>query len=154
MGFYLNRFPKADKETRLLYSNEDTRLMGALFELFAQTYPAYDLAKFVESFMRSRLREAMDSCDSRLLNLHSKRLLELYIKEDLQGTDIFHVTGKPTQYRENELRWVGEAYVRLSIHMGWSSKETIEKVPFEIMHSAFQVGHEMGWSSFLSRFDA
>ena len=149
----IRHYEKASMEVRNLYIEEDTELMGLLFEYMFQIANNIDMDIFVEDFMKSTLRKALDWCDAQLLNLHPKRLLEIYIKHDLVGNDIFSKLDEPSQFRENELIWIGEAYVRLSIYKDWSSKETIENIPFKVMRSAYLAGHEMGWSSFLARFD-
>lgn len=142
-------YRKANKDVRLLYIKEDMKIMGYLFENIQENIKNVDVEYFVENFMRSILRAAMDGCDPQLLNMASINVLERYLE---LGVDI-KLTKQQEVYKPNELYWVGSAYAYISVHKDVSSKDLIKILPFKVLLGMYTIGHEMSYNTFFNHLE-
>lgn len=134
------------KHDRLLYLKDDMKIMGYFFELLPERIYNVDVEDFFYHFMRSDIREAMDNLNPQLLNMASYNVLERYLET---GVNIKYLK-EQKYYRENELYWVGSVYPYISVYKEIKSKELVKILPFNKILDMYPLGHEMGYSSFLS----
>lgn len=127
------------KEERLLYLKDDMNLIGSLFDLVYINN--LDISLFIETFMCSATREAIDNCHPGFLNMGAADLLSHF------GYPV--TTPHPSYNQDLSFYWVGSVYPYISIHRDIPSRELIKILPFRTLINMYPLGHTLSYGSFL-----
>lgn len=110
-----------------------------------------DVEKFLNAFMRSKLRETAEKGHPQLLSEAAQDTIIKFIEVDCnKNAEQFRLTGEANHYRKDQLYWVGMTYSYLGFMEDMHCKDLIELIPLETMLGYYRIGHEMTLSVFHS----
>lgn len=133
------------------YYREVNSLTCSVFTSGQDIFPGIDIEWFVEYYMKSSLREAVDNSHPRFMCMESARLFDKLkdkMCEDGIGTDYPKSTKTIDNYYGDSILWCAMQYVHMQNRFKISSKTLIEKIPINLMlERDFYTGHQRGFES-------
>ena len=123
----------------------DMQKMRFLYEYVADE-TILDVRTFSELFMRSGIRELMDSWHGRYSNRDVDMLLVDFMEAEAPA-----LIPKTEDIGGIVASWVGMAYSFFCYYMSMSSKEVVELLDFDTMLRYFSIGHEMSFEGWAER---
>ena len=129
---------------------KDMENMGFIFEycdLYCREAYGVEIAKkrFLDAFMRSRLRAEMETGHPQLLSESGRDTVEKFIGVDCDSDidQFIAVDDLDGEYVTNQFYWVGWMYAYFHFRSKLPSACIVELLPIEDMLRQYHLGHEM-----------
>lgn len=122
----------------------DMEKLGGLFQ-FVLTHTDKDLESYMNVFMKSKARVAMENWNCKLQNGSS---WDLYVMVEEEMGCVPN-NDKDLDYDLFEPQWIGQTYALLRYVTSIPSKELIELIPIEEMRRLYSWGHQVSECNFL-----
>lgn len=127
------------------YLKEVVENQGKLFDLFFDKYPNINFSEFLESYLKTDIREYMDEGQAKIITLEPSELLDLYLSQSHQLT----------KGENSDLgffpNWAGQFYALYQWQRAITSKEALKKVPVKSLKRAYPILHDMELDQAVSR---
>lgn len=154
----------ADKKNSydLFWLEHDMENMAYLFEFcdkyFEELYGVeIDRMKFVVDFMKSEMREYMETGNPRMLSQSAKDSIRMYVRTYMKG-DIEQYKREEDSddlYLESyQMYWVGQMYALIHYEEDILSYDLMEILPLHEMLHNYICGHQMDEYAYLKRLEA
>ena len=119
------------------YLSEVVETQGKLFDMVAYKYPEGDTEDFIEAYMKSKTRKAIDEGQAYVATMGAQELFEYFAQTE--GYAI-----RPGKALEGFMpAWTGEFYAYYQWHCRLPSREVIEKVPLDFLKKAYFGLHDL-----------
>ncbi len=119
------------------YLAEVLEEQGKLFDLFALSHPQCDMAHFIQSYLASHTRKAIDDGMAYVCTMSAKELWEYF-----QTTEGYHP--QPGIAWTGFLPdWIGEFYALYQWHQDIPSAKLLEQVPLSFLTAAYPGLHDL-----------
>ena len=119
------------------YLNDVVDSQGKLFDFVALTYSNYDIIDFINQYMSSSTRKAIDEGKVYVNTMDYKTLWEYFIKND-------NYVPKKGDTLEGFLpEWIGEFYAYYQWYYNISSAKVIELIPVSFLRQAYGGLHDL-----------
>lgn len=125
--------------------NKDMENMGYLFE-FCEEYSKelfgvwIDKIKFLDEFMRSRMRVLMEIGHPRFVSQAAISTLRIYVEEDFKSDLSQFKVARRQRYKEFQFYWVGYAYAFIHFQTKLPSLDIVNVLPIEEMLTRYYPG--------------
>lgn len=120
-----------------VYLDEVVENQGELFDLIAYKYPDKDTEDFINTYMKSRTRKAIDESQAYVNTMSAKELWEYFTEKE--GYNL-----KPGEALEGFMPgWIGEFYAYYQWYYNVSSSEVVEKIPVSFLKKAYWGLHDL-----------
>lgn len=139
--------------------SKDMENMGYMFDLcskFAKEYVGFDIdkRKFINVFMRSKIRAAMEWGHPRLLSQSARDSFQMFYKVDLNGDmEFLRYRGNPddNEYAHKQLYWVGWIYSYIHHMADIPFAQLVDMLPVDYMIQQYGAGHTMDKGVFYNK---
>lgn len=119
------------------YLNDIVENQGKLFDYFSNEYSNKDTKDFINFYMKSDTRKAIDDCQAYVCTKNAKELWDyFYNKEEYKFKEGTSLKGFLPD-------WIGEFYAYYQWYYNIPSKEVIDKVPLEFLIKAYHGLHDL-----------
>ena len=126
----MGAFPEA-------YLDEIVENQGKLFDFVAQSFPDKDTEDFIDAYMRSGIREAIDGAKAYVATMDAEELWSYFC-----DTERYEL--KPGKAIEGFVPdWIGEFYAYYQWRYGTPSAELVAKVPVAYLENAYAGLHDL-----------
>lgn len=119
------------------YLNDVVDNQGKLFDYFISTHPDCDSEDFINSYMLSKTRKAIDEGQAYVNTMDYKELLDYFLKNDN------YIPKKGLAMEGFMPEWIGEFYAYYQWFYNIPSKDLIDKIPFEFLKKAYYGLHDL-----------
>lgn len=116
------------------------KTQGKVFDKIRDELPDADEKWFIESYMRSEIRELLDEGNPMLAHKPSPELIHAFIKRECGGE---YQKGKALE--GFTAQWIGEIYALYQWQYNIPSARLIELLPVERMAELYIPLHQVGW---------
>ena len=115
-----------------VYLDDVVENQGKLFDLIAQKYPDMDTENFINTYMASKTRKAIDNSQAYVNTMDAVDLWNYF-------TNTENYTLKPGEALKGFFpKWVGEFYAYYQWYYNMPSIEVIQKVPISFLKKSYQ----------------
>lgn len=120
-----------------VYLQDVVENQGRLFDFIAQKYPDKETGKFIETYMRSKTRHAIDECQAYVATMSASELWQYLQEYDPQPlNDGMALPGfLPT--------WLGEFYAYYQWFYSIPSSKVISKFPVASLAKSYPALHDL-----------
>lgn len=119
------------------YLDEVVETQGKLFDYVSQEYPQYDTASFIQSYMTSKTRQAIDEGQAYVCTMNPIELLNFYCDSE-------NYKFKPGESIKGFVPdWIGEFYAYYQWFYNIPSKQLIDKIPVDYLIKAYPGLHDL-----------
>ena len=119
------------------YLDEVVETQGRLFDEAALRSPGIDVEDFIENYMKSSTREAMDQGQAYVLTMDDRELWDYFLEKDhfspRKGKDI------PGFVPD----WIGRFYAYYQWYYNMPSRNVVEQVPVSFLVKAYNGMHDL-----------
>lgn len=120
-----------------VYLSDVVEEQGKLFDLVAQNYPNIDTQDFIEKYMNSRTREAIDEAQAYVSNMSASELFDYFTKtENCSFSEGKTLNGFMPA-------WIGEFYAYYQWYYNIPSRDVIQKIPLSFLEKAYFGLHDL-----------
>ncbi len=119
------------------YLSEVVENQGKLFDFVALSYPECDMEDFIDCYMASRTRKAIDEGKAYVSTMDYKELWEYFTRNDGYTPE----RGVPLEGFMPE--WIGEFYAYYQWYYNIPSHELVRKIPVEFLKKAYWGLHDL-----------
>lgn len=120
-----------------VYLDEVVENQGQLFDLIAQDHPDMDTEDFIETYMRSKTRKAIDNSQAYVSTMSAKELWEYFTETEKYSLK------KGESLKGFMPNWIGEFYAYYQWYYNIPSCEVIEKIPLSFLKKAYFGLHDL-----------
>ncbi len=120
-----------------LYLQDVVENQGKLFDFVAQNFPDKDTAHFIEAYMKSKTRHAIDAGQVYVCTMDYKTLWDYFCSTEN------YILQPGTAMQGFAPDWIGEFYACYQWRNEVSSAETIEKVPLAFLQKVYHGLHDL-----------
>ena len=115
-----------------VYLDDVVENQGKLFDLIAQKYPDMDTENFINTYMASQTRKAIDNSQAYVNTMDAVDLWNYF-------TNTENYTLKPGEALKGFFpKWVGEFYAYYQWYYNVPSIEVIQKLPINFLKKSYQ----------------
>ncbi len=119
------------------YLDDVVENQGKLFDFFSFSYPDCDTEDFINAYMKSKTRKAIDDSQAYVNTMDYKTLWEYFVKTE-------GYTPKKGLAIEGFMpEWIGEFYAYYQWFYNIPSSELIVKIPVEFLKKAYAGLHDL-----------
>lgn len=120
-----------------VYLDEVVETQGKLFDYVSYNFSNKDTKDFIETYMKSKTREAIDNCQSFVNTMDYKNLLDFFCKNDCY-------TFKDGEAIKGFVPdWIGEFYAYYQWYYNIKSSDLINKIPVDFLLKAYGGLHDL-----------
>ena len=119
------------------YLSDVVENQGKLFDFVSQTYPDMDTEDFINTYMTSKTRKAIDEAKAYVNTMSAKELWTYFSETEKYSLK----KGKALQGFMPD--WLGEFYAYYQWYYNLSSCEVIKKVPLSFLKKAYSGLHDL-----------
>ncbi len=120
-----------------VYLDDVTESQGKLFDFVASSFPDCDTEDFINQYMASKTRKAIDEGQAYVNTMDYKTLWEYFVKTD-------GYTPKKGRAIEGFLpEWIGEFYAYYQWYYNIPSRELIKKISVDFLKKAYPGLHDL-----------
>ena len=120
-----------------VYLDDVVENQGKLFDYVSYNFPNKDTKDFIECYMSSKTREAIDNGQAYVITMDYKDLLDYFCKYD----NYTFKNGKPIEGFAPD--WIGEFYAYYQWYYNIKSDEFIKKIPVDFLLKAYGGLHDL-----------
>lgn len=119
------------------YVGDVVENQGKLFDLVAQTYPQMDTEDFINTYMISKTRRAIDEAQAYVNTMSAHELWAYFTATE-------HYVMKPGKALEGFMPdWLGEFYAYYQWYYNRPSREVVQIVPLDFLKKAYWGLHDL-----------
>ena len=127
-----NQDVKSMKAYSEIYLDDVVENQGKLFDLIAQKYPDMDTENFINTYMASKTRKAIDNSQAYVNTMDAVDLWNYF-------TNTENYKLKPGEALKGFFpKWVGEFYAYYQWYYNVPSIEVIQKLPINFLKKSYQ----------------
>lgn len=119
------------------YLNDVVDNQGKLFDYISYHYPSWDTEYFIECYMKSKTRKAIDNGQVYVNTMNYKDLLQYFLQSDS------FIPKKGTLIEGFMPEWIGQFYAYYQWYYNVSSGELVEKIPLDFLKKAYNGLHDL-----------
>ena len=120
-----------------VYLDDVVENQGKLFDLIAQKYPDMDTENFINTYMASKTRKAIDNSQAYVNTMDAVDLWNYF-------TNTENYKLKPGETLKGFFpKWIGEFYAYYQWYYNIPSVEVIEKLPISFLKNAYHGLHDL-----------
>ena len=119
------------------YLDDVVETQGRLFDEVAHFSPGIDVASFINAYMRSKTRAAIDAGQAYVGTMNAEELWEYFLKND----KYMPKEGQPIPGFIPD--WAGQFYAYYQWYYGLPSSQIIDQVPLEYLMAVYNGLHDL-----------
>lgn len=119
------------------YLDDVVETQGRLFDEVTRFSPGIDVASFIDAYMRSKTRAAIDAGQAYVGTMNAEELWEYFLKNDKYTPK----EGRPIPGFIPD--WAGQFYAYYQWYYGLPSSQIIDQVPLEYLMAAYNGLHDL-----------
>lgn len=121
----------------IAYLDEVVENQGKLFDFVAYHYPTHDTAHFINTYMASKTRKAIDEAQAYVATMSATELWEYFTRtEGYQPVEGDALEGFMPD-------WIGEFYAYYQWYYAIPSREVVQKVPVRYLTQTYPGLHDL-----------
>lgn len=119
------------------YLDDVVETQGRLFDEVTSFSPGIDVASFIDAYMRSKTRAAIDAGQAYVSTMSAEELWGYFLKND-------NYTPKKGQSIPGFIpNWIGQFYAYYQWYYGSPSSQIIDKAPLDYLMAAYHGLHDL-----------
>lgn len=120
-----------------VYLDDVTESQGKLFDFVASLYPDCDTEDFINQYMISNTRKAIDEGQAYVNTMDYKTLWEYFVKND------GYILKKGKAIEGFLPEWIGEFYAYYQWYYNIPSRELVKKISVDFLKKAYAGLHDL-----------